>query len=267
MTVNSYLDNLASSLVLKDQEKSNIDKSIRSLHSRLGSYFDNKVIEQHRFGSSTRGTILPRIADEESDIDYMIVFDTTDGIYKPQTYLNYLKQFTENYYSLSEIHQSSPAVVLELNHIKFDLVPARKEDLFYTGEVYYIPSPSEYLTDWITTDPWKYDNELTGINSANNYKIKPLIRIIKYWNSLINRSFISYDLEVYTAHEPYLFCTSLIDYFYSFWTSFNVSSSWNQWLQNKVNSVKRTVAEIKNLEDRGENIAAESKIRKLLPEV
>src|SRR5260370_9100413 len=50
------------------------------------------AIAQHfRFGSSTRGTILPRSMDEQSDIDYMVVF--SDGSATPQTYLNRLKSF------------------------------------------------------------------------------------------------------------------------------------------------------------------------------
>ncbi len=267
MTVNSYLTNLASSLVLIDDEKISIDTSIRALENRLDLYFGERVIEQHRFGSSTRGTILPRKADENSDIDYMIVFNTKESTYKPQTYLNYLKDFAEKYYSFSEIHQSNPVVVLELNHIKFDLVPARKEEYYYSGSVYYIPSPSNYLMDWITTDPWKYEKDLVSKNAANNYKIKPLIRIIKYWNSLINHQFNSFDLENYTANALYLFCDSLSEFFYSFWKSIQVSSSWNQLLQEKVSFVKREVMEIKDLENQGDQYSAEVKIKKLLPEV
>ena len=178
MSVNSYLEDLSSSLVLKDEEKSSIELSITTLQRRLDSYFANKVIEQHRFGSSTRGTILPRKTDENSDIDYMIVFNTSDYTYKPQTYLNYLKDFAEKYYSSSEIHQSNPVVVLELNHIKFDLVPARKENYYYSSAYYYIPSPSNYLSEWKNTDPWGYDQELLAKNKNHNYKIKPLIRIM-----------------------------------------------------------------------------------------
>lgn len=51
-------------------------------------------LKQHfRFGSSTRGTILPRSMDEQSDIDYMIVFNENNAT--PQTYLNRLKTFVE----------------------------------------------------------------------------------------------------------------------------------------------------------------------------
>lgn len=123
MSVNSYLNSLASDLVLSNDENESIKKSISTLETRLKNWFGSAVIESFKFGSYTRGTILPRKVDSDSDIDYMVVFDNSNN-YNPQTYLNRLKSFVENYYSTSEIHQSSPTIVLKLNHIKFELVPA-----------------------------------------------------------------------------------------------------------------------------------------------
>jgi len=122
MTVQSYLDQRSSEAILSDKEKTSIFLSIETLKLRLNSYFSDALKEHFQFGSSTRGTILPRSMDSHSDIDYMIVFD--DESSKPQTYIDRLKRFAEAYYSTSEIHQSHPTVVLKLNHIHFDLVPA-----------------------------------------------------------------------------------------------------------------------------------------------
>ena len=267
MSVNSYLEDLSSSLVLKDEEKSSIELSITTLQRRLDSYFANKVIEQHRFGSSTRGTILPRKTDENSDIDYMIVFNTSDYTYKPQTYLNYLKDFAEKYYSSSEIHQSNPVVVLELNHIKFDLVPARKENYYYSSAYYYIPSPSNYLSEWKNTDPWGYDQELLAKNKNHNYKIKPLIRIMKYWNSLVGHAFISFDLEKYITNSYFSYENLLSEFFYTVWSNFSIQSGWPQRVIDAVTKVKNEVSEIKDLDYRGYDNQAEERLRKIIQKV
>ncbi len=74
--------------------------------------------------------------DAHSDIDYMVVFEK--GGYNPQTYLDGLRRFVEQRYQNSEIYQSSPTVVLELNHIRFDLVPAIRQ----WGTTYNIPRSS-----------------------------------------------------------------------------------------------------------------------------
>ena len=88
MSVNSYLQNMASELVLSDTEKSSITTSINAIKSRLDSYFSD-VREKKIFGSYVRGTILPRKADSESDIDLMVVFSNLNE-YKPQSFLNRL---------------------------------------------------------------------------------------------------------------------------------------------------------------------------------
>ena len=93
----------------------------------------DNIEEKFNFGSYTRVTILQRKADEESDVDYMVVFDNSNN-YTPQTFLDRLKRFAETKYSTSEIYQSSPTIVLELNNIKFELVPAYKN-----LATYYIP--------------------------------------------------------------------------------------------------------------------------------
>src|SRR5699024_1388826 len=135
MTVQTYLNHLASELNLKAKEKEEIDKSLLVLKQRLNKYFENQVMNHFEFGSYTRGTMLRRKADMYSDVDYMIIFDNSNQ-YKPQTLLTNLKKFVNLYYHSSEIRQSHPTIILELNHIKFELVPA-KIDFFGTK---YIPA-------------------------------------------------------------------------------------------------------------------------------
>ena len=125
MSVNTYLSDSASNLVLSTKEKESITTSINTLEIRLESYFGANIEEKFKFGSYTRVTILPRKVDEESDVDYMVVFDNSNN-YTPQTFLDRLKRFAETKYSTSEIYQLSPTIVLELNNIKFELVPAYK---------------------------------------------------------------------------------------------------------------------------------------------
>ena len=108
MSVLSYLTGKASAAVLSSTEKDSINRSVSALQSRLDTYFGGDLKSHFRFGSSTRGTILPRSMDEHSDIDYMIVFKDVDSV--PQTYLDRLRRFVEKYYTKSEIYQSSPDV-------------------------------------------------------------------------------------------------------------------------------------------------------------
>lgn len=205
MTINSYLEGLGASLVLSEDEKASIVTSINTIETRLDNYFSN-ASERFVFGSYTRHTILPRSADDRSDIDYMVVF--SDGRqYTPQACLNRLKNFVERYYTMSEIHQSSPTIVLELNHIKFELVPAYSESGFY-----YIPDKSG---GWMITSPNSFNKKLTDANNNNNYKVKPIVRLIKYWNVVKNqRGLSSFEIEQKIAnflYYPQYECSSYAD--------------------------------------------------------
>lgn len=212
MSINAYLTTLSSSLVLKNAEKESIDRSIATMHTRLKQYFGNDIKEDFRFGSHTRDTILPRRADNNSDIDYMVVFDNQYE-YKPQTYLNKLRNFAEYYYSRTEIRQSHPTMVLELNHIKFELVPAYHKKTSWFEEGYKIPAPSNNYEEWMSTDPNDFNQQLTSINTANNFKIKPTIRLLKYWNARNGYVYTSYFLEKHIISTSFLWCTNLKDYF------------------------------------------------------
>lgn len=162
MTVLSHLKSVSSKAVLNGREKKAISTSINTLQQRLNRYFRAELIEHYRFCSSARGTILPREMDERSDIDYIVVF--ADKSYVPSTYLNKLKKFVNYYYSSSEVYQSSPTIVLNLNHIKFELVPSIIG--FWGG--YKIPAPASNYSDWIDTDPNDFNQGLINKNTRHN---------------------------------------------------------------------------------------------------
>lgn len=189
--LNSYLANIASKLIIRDSEKEKIKASADSIKQKISWYFGNDVSKVIVFGSYSRNTILPRKVDEKSDIDIMIVF--SDKSYKPQTYLNKLRNFVNYYYHSSDIKQSKPTIVLSLEHIRFELVPAITDYTYL--EYYKIPSKASDYLDWIETKPNDFNDDLVKINNARYSLIKPLIRVMKYWNAKNGYIFESYFLE------------------------------------------------------------------------
>lgn len=259
MTVNTHLVGLASDLVLSSTEKTSIATSINTLSLRLDSYFGNGIKEHFQFGSNSRGTILPRKADGNSDIDYMVVFDTSDGQKKPQTYLDRLKTFAEKKYSTSEIFQSSPTMVLSLNHIKFELVPA------INSYGYQIPSPASAWSEWTSTNPSAANKAIADKNATENYQIKPLVRLIKYWNAKQGHPFASFDIEQHIVNKYFWSCVSLKDYFYSFWEGFSCTYDTAQYIKDKVERAKKYAATAKQYEVDGMPVSAELEIKKIVP--
>lgn len=257
MSVNSYLQDLGSSLVLSNSEKSSISTSVDTIKSKLSSYFGSDVTEKKLYGSYVRETILPRKADEKSDVDLMVVFDNPNG-YQPQTFLNRLKSFAEHYYSRSEIYQSSPTIVLELSHIKFELTPA-----FKNYGLYYI---SKNSTEWRYTDPDGFYSKLTECNKKNNYKIKPVVRLLKHWNIQKNyRDLASFELEKKIAEElmyAYVSCTSYTDYLKYALEKIKYSTDYN-----RVNKALDCINDALKLERDGYPYSALNKIKEVFPEI
>ena len=256
MSVNSYLETLASSLVLNSTEKNHITSSISTIKTRLNNYF-SEIKDAIIFGSYSRDTILPRKADEKSDVDIMVIFDNPN-FYKPQSFINKLKAFADYYYKTSEIHQSYPTVVLELNHIKFELVPT-----YISYGSYYIPNnPSE----WMYTNPIEFNTKLIDCNRNNCYKIKPIIRLIKHWNISKNgRDIASFSIEERIANNmmyAYVNCTSYTEYLERGLTEIKYLTDYN-----KVNTAISHIEKAIEYEEDKMPYSALSEIKKAFPEV
>ena len=252
MTVLSYLTRTAALAILPDAELESIRVSIATVQSRLTSMFGSKVAGQFRFGSSTRGTNLPRRLDEHSDIDYMVVF--SDGGLTPQAYLDRLRRFAETYYSSSSIKQAAPTIVLELNHIKFDLVPALKS--WWAG--YSIPDGRGGL---MTTDPNDFNEVLTRKNNNCGSAIKPTIRLVKMWNAANGNVFESFMLEKWIVEHSYWMCSNVRDYVFQVFD--NLSMTGTQWRDERIRRAKQLVSQARSYESMGAVAAAEFEIAKV----
>lgn len=180
-------------------EQKKIDASVATLISRLKAHFGSNVLSVVEFGSYKRDTILPRKYDEHSDVDLMIVYNHANLRVTPGTYRNYLIDFAEKKYSRSDVKKSIPTVVLELDHIKYDLVPAYEESYLWSKTI-YIPHND---SSWMITDPHGFSTELTRVNTENNSNIKKVIRLLKAWNAKAGYPIESYQLEQQIARIVY----------------------------------------------------------------
>lgn len=262
MSVSTYLSKIASEALLSDTENASIQRSLSTLKERLNLYFGNQLSGHYQFGSFDRQTILPRKMDENSDVDYLVLF--SDGSYQPQTYLDKLNRFATAKYSTSEVAQSHPTIQLELSHIRFELVPATVDWWGATR----IPSKQDGYQTWITTNPKDFSSSLLVKNGQHKYQIKPLVRLVKYWNAENGYPFESFELEKSIVSKEYGFWgdgyTDLKGYFFDFMVGL---SAWSlpQWKQDKISRAKKIIEETKKLEREGYPILAEMEIKKLIP--
>lgn len=257
MSVLGYLQQAASDTLLTPSEQSLITRSIAALKQNLDAHFANDIKAQVRFGSSTRGTNLPRLYDDSSDVDYMVVFQD-DGS-APQTYLDRLRRFVEGTrtYSRSVIRQSHPTIVLELSHIQFDLVPAVHS--WWSG--LRIPDRGG---SWQSTDPDAFNQTLTERNGQCGNQLKPAIRLVKRWNAANNYPFESFALEQWITQCNYWTCANLRDYVLAIFDKMSPTSGAQRAMQ-AVERAKQRVATIRRLQEDGNESGAERELAKLIP--
>lgn len=194
MNINSKLVAFAQNeLVLShnDTERSKIEASIGHLETILKDKLGEKITEFIRFGSFTRNTILPRKYDAKSDVDLMVVFDTSMQRFTPGTYRKYLNDVISAAYPSSVSKKDFPAIKLELNHIMFDIVPAYCQDFIY--QTYFIPGAND---GWIKTTPNDINDRLKYMNvHYGNNILRNTIRLCKHWNAGAGYPLESYLME------------------------------------------------------------------------
>ncbi len=253
MSVNSYLNNLAEKAIVRDNEKNKIQVSVKAIKERLEQHFSSEVDKVFIFGSYKRKTIISRQFDDNSDVDIMVIFGKIFGGFyrleprnnypkKPQTYLQKLRDFIELRYPNSICKQSFPVVVLELNHIKFDLVPAIIDDF---GD-YKIPNKQGWyqtqILDWITTNP----NDLDGA-LVNNQTLRRLVRVAKIWNVKQGRIYDSYELEKWIVQKS--FYGDLSEHFYNFCNLLPINYDLSQEKKNQIQRLKDLARKAKYSDD------------------
>ena len=196
MGLNNYLKKLASECLIKiaSPEQIKIKTSVNFISDKLIEEFGNQIKKIEVFGSYTRGTMLPRHLDQYSDVDIMIVFDTKKHTeLKPESYREQLKRFANTYYKGSLVKKDFPSIVIEMGHIKIDLISAVDTKSWLWGtERIYIPSSGN---EWLKSSPNEFNEELTQVNKKYNSVVKPIIRLLKLWNAGAKKPFESYDLE------------------------------------------------------------------------
>lgn len=257
MTVNSYLTHISNGAIVRDSEKESINKSIRTLKERMNQYFGSEITDHFKFGSSKRDTMLPRKLDENSDVDYMTVFKGDN--HRPQTYLDKLRRFASSRYSSSQIKQSNPTIILSLNHIHFELVPA--VETFWRVDNYRIPDKASSYNDWVSTSPLVLETDLRMANKEHDFLVKPMVRLMKYWNASNGYPFQSYGLEENILKQfhvnPFMALNwlpekeKLEDYLYQFVSDWTLGWGVSDLKKNKLDKLKKRVKSIQRLKRDG----------------
>lgn len=264
LNLNSYLKGLSYHYFIgrNTTESNKIDTSVNTLDTNLKYYFGNKISQVCTFGSYTRDTILPRRYDENSDVDVMIIFDHEKCGVQPETDRKWLLDFANTKYSRSSVTKDFPTVVIDMQHIKLDLVPTIVERSFLSGTTINIPNNRN---NWQSTDPNGFNNKLVKANTNYNSIVKPIIRLLKAWNCNNGYPYSSYELEQIVADMNFGGDNFETGFYYAIDRLPTNGLTYSN--EQRVDTLRYNINWVKEYQNRNDMVKAKEWLNKILPYV
>lgn len=263
MPIDKHLTKIANQSILTDDVKDEVQRTLGALQTRLQQHFGAQLQTSVVFGSYSRGTILPRVMDARSDVDYMIVLSAAS---EPSVLacLEQLKGFARQRLGIATPSHDQATLRLESPKIRFELVPATV-NLFGGLQ---IATPAGLHGSWLDTDPQSAHDKLTDANRRHHGLIRPLVRILKYWNATANYPFEPFVLEqkvVGFALGQKNPSTRISDYFIHFVEALHVSWEDPAPRRDAIERLKALTAQARHFQRAERDVQAKGVMGQLLP--
>jgi hypothetical protein len=189
-SIKKFVDNVS----ITDRQEENIKNSLSNLESHLKDEESNLYVNEcFTNGSWERDTIIRPL----NDVDLFAVLDFEEwkdeygNKPNPQSVLTRIKNYLnkQNDYK-DKVKQDRPCVTVHLSDKDFDVLPSFE----ISGGGYFIPNYD--LQSWTSSYPKMLTKDLDDTHRLRDYKLKQIIRVVKYWNRDFNGKTIpSYHVE------------------------------------------------------------------------
>jgi hypothetical protein len=193
MTLLECIRGLIDNVSVTDRQEESIKDSLSNLEDHLkDDENDLHVTKTFTNGSYERDTIIRPL----NDIDLFAVLDRdawkdeNGNLSSPQSVLTKIKTYLNDQPDYKDkVSQDRPCVTVKLSDKNFDVLPSFEE----LGGGYLIPNYD--LKSWTYSYPEQLTKNLDNIHRERNYKVKPTIKAVKYWNREKGKLIPSYHIE------------------------------------------------------------------------
>lgn len=192
-TLLQCIETMISNISVTDRQEENIKSSLKNIEEHLkNKENDLNVDRTFTNGSYERDTIIRPL----NDIDLFTVLkkdkwkDQNGNLPNPQSVLTKIKNYLNSLNDYKDkVKQDRPCVTIVLSDKDFDVLPS-----FETGSGGY-NIPNEDLKTWTYSYPEQLTTNLDNVHRLRKYKVKPVIKVVKYWNREHNKYIPSYHIE------------------------------------------------------------------------
>lgn len=256
MTLLQSIEKLIENISVTDRQEKNIALSFENLRRNLLK-MESKLKVQEVFlnGSYERDTIIRPL----DDIDLFAILSFEDyndnGLDpNPQVILNKFKSYLNSLGDYKDkVKQDRPCVTVVLSDKNFDVLPT----LLKNG-AYWIPNHD--LSGWTLTNPKVQTDNLNMVNKKCGYKVKPVVKAVKYWKREVEQKIPSFHVEEIAINIFNLRSFSNFEEGIRMWFQyaesfldngrFNSYTSYSE-VKEKIKQVKKKLKEARELYDEG----------------
>ncbi|MEQ1814717.1 MAG: hypothetical protein ABL860_09755 [Candidatus Nitrotoga sp.] len=162
--------------------------------------FASRIKTSYLSGSYARDTAIAPL----DDVDIIFVVNPLawqtgllSSTPSPETILRSFANAVRYRYPNSSVRTQRRSICLQLNRLDIDVVPAIEADS--TGQMILVPDAE--TGNWIKSSPKQHSDIATKINQARNGNFKPLVKLLKNWNSNLpsTANFKSFIVETMAA--------------------------------------------------------------------
>lgn len=191
-----YTKDLAYAIVPQPLERAAIENFLSSIDEALTKFFGFQIERCIPIGEFARETILRHTLDKESTVDCLILFQNDEYIEDFATMKERLLQCLAPIFPTSTEHLKQLRLPMKYGTIR--LIPAIVVDN-ESGSNLYISSSNN--DGWVQSNPLQFDEFINNKNTETSFLLKPIIRLLKYWNVTHGRYFPIETIELFVAHR------------------------------------------------------------------
>lgn len=187
--IKEMIDNIS----VTDKQEDTINTATNNLSSHLTKDENDLDIDSTFVNGSYERDTMIRPLD---DVDIFAVLnrdewtDDYGNLPKPQAVLTKIKNKLNSISDYKDkVTQDRPCVTVTLKAINFDVLPSFEEN--FGG--YLIPNYD--LESWTYSYPEQLTNNLNDSHRKNDYKLKDVIKAVKYWNRENKKLIPSFQIE------------------------------------------------------------------------
>lgn len=187
-TVTGGFNELIRRLELTDDQATTAESRVKGIKDFFDANF--KMAERaFTIGSYRRGTLIR----PERDVDLLAPFSVAEywQTYRgdSRAFVYMIRDKLNRGYAKTDVSSKQVAVVLDFSVIRAEIVPGFRRD----GGGYLIPDGSK---SWMATNPPYHANLIRDRDTALGGKLKPLIRLMKFWNIANGHHLRSFHVEL-----------------------------------------------------------------------